>query len=332
MPRSPTRQPARRPPGAKPGDRIRARRLRALLPLGTLALALGLAGQPTIADASEPWRNPLRCDRSFESGTDWLQSDASLDLYNGIAYLGIAGPLSLAGEAFQRWSAVNELDGNTRSALRLDTVGARRDADLASDAMLGISLAALPAFSILAHQSRTGDCIESYDMLTDFVESLGLTLLITESVKLASGRARPFTRACGPGPPRDASCSGDDPFRSFISGHASLAATGAGLTCAFSIKREAWGSSRAARAMPCGLGIATALAAGTLRIASDRHWLTDVAIGLLVGGSIGYFDTWGPFDWMKFERRDAQGRTAMRGVLMPSRIEGGYGARLVMVF
>ncbi|MEM9174728.1 MAG: phosphatase PAP2 family protein [Myxococcota bacterium] len=271
---------------------------------------------------------------SFYGGFDgWLRSDANRDLYNGIAFAAIGGAVSLGGNSGQRWSAVNSLDGNARSDLRLKKPGARRRADLASDITLVSSLAVLPVLSITAQQVRTGDCEESWDMATDFVEAFGLSLMLSESIKLASGRARPFTRECGPGAPSDASCRGSDRFRSFVSGHATLAATGAGLTCAWSVKRQAWGKSRLARAVPCGVGMTLALATGTLRVTADRHWLTDVIAGLAIGGTVGWFDTWGPFDLLRYESAPGPNGTPARfGFVMPAVVEGGPGIRAAFVF
>lgn len=290
-----------------------------------LGLAAGLVPAQARAD-------PF-CD-SFYGGFDgWVRSDANRDLYNGVAFALIGGGVSLAGNPNQRWSAVNALDGNARSDLRLQKPGARRRADLASDVTLVSSLAVLPVLSIVVQQARTGDCEESWDMATDFVEAFGLSLMFSESIKLAAGRARPFTRECGPGAPSDASCRGGDRYRSFVSGHATLAATGAGVTCAYSVKRRAWGTSRFARAVPCGVGMTLALATGGLRVTADRHWLTDVIAGFAIGGAVGWFDTWGPFDLLRYESAPGPDGTPERfGFVMPAVVEGGPGIRGAFVF
>ena len=111
-----------------------------------------------------------------------------------------------------------------------------------------------------------------------------------------------------------------------------MSAAGAGLTCAFAFKREAWGSSLSSKVAPCTLGISAALATGTLRLSADRHWLTDVAAGFLIGGFVGYFDTWGPLDFLKQEKRDRSGRLISRSVLLPTTIEGRAGFQFSLVF
>jgi len=269
-----------------------------------------------------------------EDPGSWATADANLDLYNGVAFAVAGGMVSFLGEPSQRWSAINGFDDEARDGLRLGSPGVRRRADLASDLTLVASLAVMPALSIAVQYGRTGDCAETWDMATDFVESFGLALFLSESVKLASGRARPFVRRCGPSAPSDATCHGDDRYRSFVSGHSILAATGAGLTCAWSIRKRAWGDSIAARSAPCAMGIALATATGGLRIAADRHWMTDVLSGFAIGSVVGWFDTWGPFDLLRFGdgERSASGRPPAFGFVLPGVVRGAPGITASMIF
>jgi membrane-associated phospholipid phosphatase len=78
----------------------------------------------------------------------------------------------------------------------------------------------------------------------------------------------------------------ETPGPSFISGHMSMAAAGAGATCAhhtaFSMYGAAW-----ADVGICALLTTTAVGTGVLRVAVEAHWPTDVLVGGLVGGAIG---------------------------------------------
>lgn len=297
-----------------------------------VAVLLVFASLPSAAADPGGGPRPL-CETRFADVGEWARSDANLDLYNGIAFLTAGGVLSEFGQPNVRWTAVNSFDDAARSALRLDTSSARRRADFASDVTLTTGIAVLPLASIGAHWFSTRDCVEAWDMATDFVESFGLSLLVSETLKLASGRSRPFRTDCRRSqPPSDAACGGNDRNRSFVSGHATLSATGAGVTCAYSLKRRAWGEGPMARAVPCGLGIGLALTTGLLRSSADRHWLTDVLGGMVVGGTIGWFDTWGPFDWLRFESRDAEGRIEKLGLLLPANIDGRAGFRFSLVY
>lgn len=108
------------------------------------------------------------------------------------------------------------------------------------------------------------------------MQSFSITALSTAAVKVLGGRQRPYVSQC-----RDNKI-GQDCFSSyrngsFFSGHASFAFTGAGLMCAFR-----------ADAM-CPIGLAVAAAVATLRIVSHQHYLSDVAVGGIVGWASGYY-------------------------------------------
>ena len=169
-------------------------------------------------------------------------------------------------------------------------------------------------------------------MATDALESFALTLFITEVTKVIAGRERPYLQECGPASSGESRCGNSDRNASFFSGHASVAAMGAGLSCSYSIQRRSWGESMAARAVPCALGVAAAITTGFLRAASDDHWGTDVLVGWTVGAMVGYFDTWGPFDLLRFKIDSDRHAYGVHGVVLPYAGNGAIGARLAVVF
>ena len=271
-----------------------------------------------------------RCKTPVDSDALW-RSEAAKDFYNAIAWGVGTGVVRWSTTPETRWSTTNGFDTGIRSGLRLGSTSGRKDADLWSDITLATGTALIPS-SAIALSIRQGDCLEAWDMLTDLTESLTLSFFVTESVKLAVGRERPYVQECDGTPPGDIDCRDSDKKLSFFSGHASAAAAGAGVTCSYAIKRKAWGESAAARVLPCALGVGTALTTGILRIAADKHWGTDVFIGLIVGGAIGYFDTWGPFDFLKFESDSDSGERDIRGVVLPYAGGGQIGARMALTF
>lgn len=94
-----------------------------------------------------------------------------------------------------------------------------------------------------------------------------------------SARARP-----------DAGCQHSDctaDTQSFFSGHAAIAATGAGLVCANHSRIALYGSGWADAAI-CALSSLNALATATTRVVADRHYGSDVIVGTGVGFAIGY--------------------------------------------
>lgn len=75
--------------------------------------------------------------------------------------------------------------------------------------------------------------------------------------------------------------------QSFFSGHAAIAATGAGLMCANHTRIPLYGN-RVADIAACVVASANALATATTRVVADRHYATDVILGTGIGFGFGY--------------------------------------------
>jgi len=106
-------------------------------------------------------------------------------------------------------------------------------------------------------------------------ESVALAGVAGQAVKLAVGRRRPAAYASG------ARASSDDDV-SFYSGHASAAfalATSFATCSSLRGDRDAW--------VAWAAGLPLAAAAGYLRIAADRHYLSDVLAGAGAGTLFG---------------------------------------------
>ncbi len=113
------------------------------------------------------------------------------------------------------------------------------------------------------------------------VESYALNLALTQAAKKIARRPRPYAHRQDP--PPGVSLEAEDARLSFFSGHASSSfcvavATG---TIAFARKEKNAG-------WVLGSGLALAAATGTLRIAADRHYFTDVLVGAAVGSATGF--------------------------------------------
>ena len=297
--------------------------------LASLLWLVGSAGAEAAASSDTEFQSGF-CKRPFSRGS-LFRSSASMDLYNAALWTGGVAAVEFGTSPKSRWTRRNDFDDELRSGLRGGSASARNDASTASDVMLGLSAGVLPLLSIGKTLSEH-DCHEAYDMATDAAESIALTLFVTEATKAIAGRERPYVQGCDGSPPRDASCGSDDRKQSFISGHSSLAGAGAGLTCAYAIKRRTWGDEPASRVAPCVLGVGAALTTGALRIVADKHWGSDVLVGLAVGATVGYFDTWGPFDLLRFEVHSDDLAWDVRGIVMPYAADGLIGARLSLSF
>lgn len=134
----------------------------------------------------------------------------------------------------------------------LPTAGERRAADIAS---WGTVVAAV---ALDAHATWKTHCEDSWDecegAMVRSALRVGLTLGVTQLVKMAVHRQRPCANECG----------FDSPNSSFYSMHTALA---------FSTL----GGPRLAFALPLSVGT------GGLRIAAGKHYLTDVLVGVGVG-------------------------------------------------
>ncbi len=308
-------------------------RCRAVIRILLASLFLIAMANATISRADEADDDEARsrfCSRPFTS--DMLfRSEASKDLYNAALWMSGTAAIQFGANEKTRWSTTNSFDRNIRDGLRADSKSSREAASTASDVMLGLTAGLLPLASIGKTLSER-DCYEAYDMATDAAEAFTLTLLLTTGTKMVAGRERPYVRECDGSPPGDASCGDSDRKQSFFSGHSSMAAAGAGLSCSYAMKRKTWGDGRVARFTPCALGIGAALATGMLRIVDDDHWGSDVIVGLLVGASVGYFDTWGPFDLLRFEAHSDDHGLNVRGMVLPYADDGEYGVRMGLTF
>lgn len=175
-----------------------------------------------------------------------------------------------------RFCQPNALDAGVRNALVWPAI------DRASRASDVFAMAVIPA-GVAAHQllaaRAEGDGEAGFVDLLIVAEATALAMDVNQIVKFAVGRQRPFVHY-GNHPP-DRQPDPDDNL-SFFSGHTTLA---------FSLASAAGSVSslRGYRSTPWvwGVGMTLAATVGYLRIAADRHYLTDVLAGAAVGTAAG---------------------------------------------
>ena len=145
-------------------------------------------------------------------------------------------------------------------------------ASLSSDFILyGLVLGSIPSVPFLIDKDNYVAIVLAN------IEVLAINGFITDIIKLSVGRQRPASFYNT----RD---EGKDSFKSFFSGHTS-SAFAIGTSTAMMLSKEypekktlIWGSI-----------YTLASATGYFRIAADKHYLTDVLVGAIVGSSVGYF-------------------------------------------
>ncbi len=118
------------------------------------------------------------------------------------------------------------------------------------------------------------------DFLVDGVLVLEATfaaLLLNQVVKFAVARARPYTIGATP----EELAGAKDPkdhYLSFFSGHSTFAfglAVSAGMVATLRGYRHAW--------LAWAVGLPLAATTALLRLAADKHWASDILVGLAVG-------------------------------------------------
>lgn len=174
-------------------------------------------------------------------------------------------------------------DEGLRDWLRSDSESGRQRAQDASYHMQNI-LAVLPfavdtlALAGLYHQ----DADLVWQTAAINTQAFLLSGAITLISKNISSRERPYVAECAGG-----SCGGAGRNKSFISGHAAAAFTGAGLICAH---HEALGlfENSWLDGMMCIAAASAAAVSSVLRLSSDEHYATDVVAGAAVGILSGY--------------------------------------------
>jgi membrane-associated phospholipid phosphatase len=201
-----------------------------------------------------------------------------------ILLLGAFATVQLAFDppAHSRWTDRNGFDSGIRRGLRGGSRGVREDAALASDVVFaGLGVALVGDWWWLR---------DEYGLLRSLqVDSRWLLAnnLVTRIAKVGAGRQRPYVQPCGRDDDWVPACdSGREGKAGFFSGHASNAATLAGLLCARHLNRREAGP---VDALVCGGAAAGALTAGVLRIVSEHHFATDILVGWVAGAFFGYY-------------------------------------------
>lgn len=232
------------------------------------ALWLGLTGVPAAAQTPAP--------------TQKLRWDPSLDLAVtvGGAAAWIASEMLKPDLAPShcRWCSVDAVDAGVRDALVWrDTTAADTISNIAGFALMPLVSVGFDSLAA-AHQRALGNVPEDALLIA---EAGVVAADVTQLTKWLVGRERPFVHALRPEEkPRTAQPS--DNNLSFISGHTTEAFALAAASATI-------GAMRGYRWAPLAWSVGGAVAAttGYLRIAADKHWLTDVVMGMVVGIGIG---------------------------------------------
>ena len=178
-----------------------------------------------------------------------------------------------------RWCNVDSVDGGVRSAL---VWGNTSTADALSNVagFVAMPLAAIGLnAAAAAHDSAFGNVPEDALLVG---EAGVIAANLTQLTKMLVGRERPFVHAL-PADQKLSTAQPSDNNLSFFSGHTSEAFS-------LAVASGTIATMRGYRWAPVTWSAGASVAAITayLRIAADKHWLTDVLVGAIVGGGVGF--------------------------------------------
>lgn len=179
-----------------------------------------------------------------------------------------------------RWRGPVLFDGELRSSVRADDAESRSHFRSVGDATYYAAPAlALVDALVLPLVHGDGKAARNLSLVT--IEAFSYSGLASIVATSSFARARPDSEDCR----RDAGCNPDT--QSFFSGHSAIAATTAGLVCA-NHRYLPLGGHPVVDIAACALASANALVTGATRVVADRHYGTDVTVGLGLGFAIGY--------------------------------------------
>lgn len=240
-----------------------------------LVFSIFVASPAAAQDAAEP----------FDWQPEWHSSSWTDALLAGSMFAGGAGiQFGIGAPETPRWEGPILADDFARDGLTAESDEGLERASMASDVLLGGLVAAplllQPGLAYFQHDNE--EAATNVAMMN--AQSLGMTFLSTVALKHLVGRERPGKGQCYDDP--DAPGCAEREALSFPSGHTSMAFSGAALMCLNTEQFSPFGGGWDKAACYGSLGAAAGV--GALRIASNSHYLSDVAIGAGLGLLTGY--------------------------------------------
>jgi membrane-associated phospholipid phosphatase len=259
---------------------IAATLLAAAPPVATGPIAEGAAPDaPDAAHAAVPGRDAPRGDPSSAYPRP-LRFDPLVDGLvlggNAALAIGLTAASSSLTPLHCRWCTPGSVDAWARGVVVWShPAGAAHASDILASvvAPLGaVAVAAVPAWVDRDARRFLEDGVAT-------AEGVLVAVNLNLVAKYASARQRPGAFYHGGG--------GKDANRSFYSGHVSFTASLVAATAAVQGLRDS-----PATPWIWGVGVPLTLGVGYLRMAADAHWLSDVVVGMAVGGAVGYLVPW----------------------------------------
>jgi membrane-associated phospholipid phosphatase len=235
----------------------------------SLALGLGSVSSVHAEDLRVQWHSA------------WPRVGTFGYVLTGVAIAGAVAVTVVPGYPSEsHWSGGILFDDAVRGALRARDPGVRDAIRLASDLTLVATVLHTALFDGLLvplgdHSAGVAEQVSSIN-----AQAFALTTLVSTVLFKTVARARPVIADCQRDDHFDPLCT-VGAYASFPSSHTSTAFTAAGLSCAHHAALPLYGGPWDLTACISSLALATAT--GLFRIIGDRHYATDVLLGLSMG-------------------------------------------------
>jgi membrane-associated phospholipid phosphatase len=250
----------------------------------SLAVALVLTAAPARAETTRGSAEPARAPslwRSSWPAFSWVEGATTVAA--GVT----TGTLALQAPPREpRWQGGILFDDAVRNAVRLRSAGARQRWRSVGDMPYYFApLLPLVVDPLVVAWLARDDPKLAFNLAWMGLEAFSYAGLLSFVSTRITVRERPDASECRRQHPDFAGCEADT--EAFWSGHTSIVAASAGLVCAHHRYLPLWGSPLA-DASACVLATSGALVTAGSRLMADRHYTSDVIVGMAVGFGIGY--------------------------------------------
>jgi membrane-associated phospholipid phosphatase len=254
--------------------------VRTLSLLVALLLTAATTRAQTAAKPAEPARAMSRWRDSWPEFS-WVEGATTVSAGLATGIIALQSP-----PRDPRWQGGILFDDSVRSAVRLRSAGARQRLRSVGDMPYYFApLLPLIVDPLVVAWLVRDDPKLAYNLAFLGLEAFSYAGLLSFVSTRISVRERPDASECRRQHPDFAGCEADT--EAFWSGHTSIVAASAGLVCAHHRYLSLWGSPLA-DASACVLATSGALVTAGSRLMADRHYASDVIVGMAVGFGIGY--------------------------------------------
>ncbi len=250
-----------------------------------------LGVSPRTAHATSPAaRDPQQPHATAAAAPLWRPEWPTFRAWEGVstvaAGVGTLVLLSIEPPTEARWTGGILFDDAVRDALRIDDRQTQlRVAKIGDIPYYTAALLPLIVDPLVIAWAGHGDGKAALNLELMGLEAFSYAGFMSFVSTRISQRERPDSRHCREHPPAEG-CEPTD-TEAFWSGHTTIVAASAGLTCANHVHMPLWGHP-VADASACVLATSGAVLTGVTRLMADRHYASDVIVGMGVGFGFGY--------------------------------------------